>query len=429
MSKQRLLLVCGFVVVALSLFPRQASAYSWMIRHGYGGCATCHTDPSGGELLSAYGRAQSELLLRTRFGASAAARPAEAPSQSFDSFDELDGQPPQAPPEPESDDASTEDDTTLGGFLWGLVEPPEWLALGGSYRHMVVWSDGEVVTFPMQLDAYGELRVGRLRAAASVGLAKVKPGSPHARAAQVTTGQGDELNLLSRSHWVGVDLSPELLVRVGRINLPFGLRIPEHVAWAREASRTDRESDQQHGASLAFSGQSYRGELMAILGNYQIAPDRFRERGYSAFAELGLGPAALGASSLVTSAAADLATLENARTLRGAHGLFARAALGGPFVLLAEGDMLHTSRREFGYAGLAQLDAELFQGFHALGTGEVLDAGLIEGDARARGAGRPRFGGWASLDWFVLPHLELRIDVLVRQDTPLTLLGQAHVFL
>jgi hypothetical protein len=45
-----------------------AHAYTWMIRHGYGGCPTCHADPSGGELLTAYGRVQSDLVLRMRYG-------------------------------------------------------------------------------------------------------------------------------------------------------------------------------------------------------------------------------------------------------------------------------------------------------------------------------------------------------------------------
>ena len=47
--------------------PGAAHAYPWMIRHGYSGCGVCHVDPSGAGLLTDYGRAQSELLMATRW--------------------------------------------------------------------------------------------------------------------------------------------------------------------------------------------------------------------------------------------------------------------------------------------------------------------------------------------------------------------------
>src|SRR5580692_8439714 len=46
-----------------------ASAYAWMIRHEYSGCNTCHADPSGGSLLTAYGRALGEAELPTQWSA------------------------------------------------------------------------------------------------------------------------------------------------------------------------------------------------------------------------------------------------------------------------------------------------------------------------------------------------------------------------
>src|SRR5271166_2066252 len=58
--------------VALTLVVSPAHAYPWMIRHGYTGCTPCHTDPSGGAgALTEYGRAQSDLLLRMRYGKNA----------------------------------------------------------------------------------------------------------------------------------------------------------------------------------------------------------------------------------------------------------------------------------------------------------------------------------------------------------------------
>ena len=55
-------LLAALTFATLFAATRPAHAYTWMIRHGYGGCTTCHTDPSGGETLTRYGRAQSDLL-------------------------------------------------------------------------------------------------------------------------------------------------------------------------------------------------------------------------------------------------------------------------------------------------------------------------------------------------------------------------------
>jgi len=59
----------GWSLVALfvSLYPSRAHAYTWMIKHGYASCPVCHADPSGGELLTAYGRVQSDELLRMTY--------------------------------------------------------------------------------------------------------------------------------------------------------------------------------------------------------------------------------------------------------------------------------------------------------------------------------------------------------------------------
>ncbi len=434
-------------LVVVFATPRTAHAYTWMIRHGYAGCTTCHADPSGGELLTPYGRAQGDLILRMRYGSdsvSAQASETDAGGSDFDSFDSFDEGPsepqpkkkaPPPPPKPTPEDAGP---SPTAGFLWGLFDPPEFLLLGGSYRHAVLYQD-KWRTFPMQMDLYGQLVFGRVHAGGSIGAAKVKAGSPHTRAAQVTANQGDQLNLISRNHWIGVDLgaSREVLLRAGRLNLPFGIRIPEHTMWIRENTRTDRESDQQHGVALAFNSSEMRGEIMGIAGNYQINPDRYRERGYSLYIETtSFEPLAVGASSLLTFAAADIVTLEQKRTARGAHGLFMRARVSRPLVLLVEGDALHTSRRDLGYVGFAQADLELIQGLHFGTAGEVLDQGYLRSQtpsgvdiARQPGLGKPRFGGWLTVDWFFLPHLEARVDAILRQESHFALLGQLHAYL
>jgi hypothetical protein len=424
---------------ALALTTRSAHAYGFMIRHGYGGCTTCHTDPSGGETLTRYGRAQSDLVLRMRYGTATVSAASAPATESFDGFDDFGDSPkaekPPAPaPAPEAEDAAGP--ASSSGFLWGVFDEPDFMALGGSLRSASTLKNGEFRWFPMQADFYGQLAFGSLRVGGSVGLVKTRAGAPHGRAALVTRGDDGQLNMVSRTHWLGLDLDSrrELLLRAGRLNVPYGLRISEHVMWVREATHTDRESDQQHGVALAYSGEKLRGELMAIAGNYQLSPDRYRERGYSLYLEaFASSSLALGASHLFTVAQADRYSLDQGETLRGAHGLFTRWSPLRPLVVMAEANALHLSRRDLGYVGFVQLDYELTQGLHLGATGEALDAGRVRGagsdQSKSPGAGEPRLGGWLTTSWFFLPHCDLRVDAIARQNESFTLLSQLHVFL
>jgi hypothetical protein len=397
------------VALCASSWSTDASAYAWMIRHGYTACGTCHTDPSGGELLTPYGRVQGDLLLSMHYGSGADSEKGEASAHE----------------EPSS------------GILWGLWEPPDWLALGGAYRNLQVIRPGDDTDkysfVPVMLgDLYGQVKFGAFRAAATVGLSKVKAGSPHARAAQVTTGQGDELNMLSRTHWLGVDISDKYMFRVGRLNLPFGVRIPEHTMWVREKTQTDRESDQQTGLALSYVGESLRAEVMAIAGNFQVNPDEFRERGYSLFVEgIATNRLAAGVSSKVTFVEKDRYT-NGKDVLRQAHGLMARYAPWDPLAILFEADVLFRSETDAGYVGFLQADYEIIQGLHLMATGELLDEGLsTQQDALppAPGAGEPRYGFWGSIDWFFYRQFEARVDFIQRQNDPFTILGQLHFYL
>lgn len=107
-----------------------------------------------------------------------------------------------------------------------------------------------------------------------------------------------------RRHWLGYAFADDaVLVRAGRMNVPFGVRSIEHTMFVRVATRTDLNETQQYGVAVAYTGELLRGEVMGILGNCQLSPDAYRERGYSAHLELAPLPrAALGVSSLVTHA-------------------------------------------------------------------------------------------------------------------------------
>ncbi len=385
------LLLLSLLMVGLA--PLGAEAYPSMIRHGYASCATCHVDPSGGGLLTTYGRAQSEVLLSASRGKNA-------------------------------DEGEVSPST---GFLFGAVKLPEWLNLAMSFRGgaLVNKAGSTTAVRPVQMtsDLRAQVTHGSLQAVGTLGFAIRR-----ARAAALTSGETN--NVVAREYWLGYGfLEQSLQLRAGRMNLPFGLRNAEHTAWVRQATRTDTNDNQQHGLSLAYNGSNLRGELMAIAGNFQVHPDLYRERGYSGFLEWAPGTnITVGLSSLLTWARYDMTSREPG-TLRQAHGVFGRWSPTTPLVLLAELDVLAQRSRggasSLGYAGLLQADVELTRGLHVIGSGEVLQ----QGQGRGLGAG-------LGVAWFLRPQVGLRLDGNMRKfaSTPdgppvFSALAQLHLSL
>lgn len=387
--------LAAIVLLLLTLLlARDAMAYQWMLRHGYTGCATCHTDPSGAGLVEPYGNLIANEVLR-----------------------------------PQYSDAGGE--SHAGEFLGGILPLPEVLRLKGDVRLMSLATKLEERpidqrTIWMQADLAAGINWQGFVAAASLGYA-------HEGAQLAALTREDEQNLVSRYHWLGFwNDSRSFLVRAGRMNLPFGVRTVEHTLWVRELSRTTINDDQSHGVAAFFGSEVLRGEVMAIAGNFQSRPDDYRERGYSGYVEFTVTPTlALGVSSLVTHKLLDSASLEP--TWRQAHGVMARwSTPWEELVLATEADYVLYSSKERdhrkGWVGYLQADVELLQGIHLIGTGEMHNVGV--GNTLAS------YGAWLSYQWFFAPHADVRLDnVFYRlrsqseSSDALALMAQLHVYL
>lgn len=348
------------------LSTNEASAYHWMQRHGYTGCATCHTDPSGSGLLEPYGSAMADEVLRTHY-------------------------------------TSRTTEANYGGFAGGVVHFPQAVRMKGDFRLMSLATKAEGVPIErdlilMQSELAAGLRAGNFVASASLGYAS--QGGQFAAVSRF-----DKFNIVSRQHWLGF-WDDDVLVRAGRINLPFGIRTVEHTLWVRDFTNTTINDDQMHGVSVFYGGDLIRAELMGIAGNFQIRPDQHRERGYSGYAEFNVASGlALGVSSLITHEELDQTLLE--KTWRHAHGVMGRWATPfTPLVLASEFDYVLTSSKHSphrkGVVGFVQADLEVMQGIHVLVTGENRNVGL-DGTPTSLGA-------WLSYLWFFAPHADVRFD-------------------
>jgi hypothetical protein len=391
MAIRSVLFLC--VLLGTGLEARPAQAYAWMIRHGFAECGDCHVDPMGGETLTGMGRVTSETLLSSAWSEAQPSKVAE--------------------------------------LLFGAVTEPDAVRLGGSFRGMSIanFETGRVSAFPMQADLYGAGYAGKLSLGLSLGVSRASRRYEHASKARLVGNVEDEgLLLVSRNHWIAYDLTQQLKLRAGRLNLPFGIRTPEHTLWVRSETLTDRESDQQHGISLVYTGGPVRAELLASLGNFQIAPDAIRERGYSGYLEYLLEPRlALGVSSLVLVAQRER-TVDEGVVSRQAHGLTARYAPWTPLVVLLEADAIKHTGAAFGYVGMATFDLEALRGLHFALIGELLNRGK-PGAGASPGDGETRFGSWLTVNWFFGPHFDLRTDLVIRQNRAEMLQTQLHFYL
>ncbi len=397
------------VVLGLGSWTGRAHAYGWMIARDYTGCGTCHADPSGGGLLTVYGRAQGEVLLRTRY----------------------------------SRVAADEEPGRVKDFLFGAFALPDSVLLGGEYRagylHSVAAGTASIDKFlQMQSDLQGQVSFGRVRMNASIGY-----DHNGAQAARLTSADRD--NLISRVHWLGVDLGADntWLVRVGRMNVPYGLRGIEHTFFIRSPTgplfgagvHDDINAGQQHGVALAYNVDGLRGELMLIAGNLQLTPAAEREQGYSGYLEWAPSVhVAVGVSTLITQVSRE--PLFQTALTRQAHGLFGRFSPLRQLTIMSEVDLLVNAQprgvsRAYsgtGYAALLQADCEPVQGLHFILSGEAIAPPYVQTATS--------YGGWGSVAWFFAPHTDVRVDAILQSlgvgsqhVAASTLLGQLHVYL
>src|SRR5450631_2727222 len=246
------------------------------------------------------------------------------------------------------------------GFAFGVVPMPDWLLAQVTFRGAEFWvsettpgTNGNPSTtvsdqrfLMMLLDARAEIKLGIFRAGGSIGWGTTPFTLP---AVVVTNAAADEM-LLSRDYWVGLAPEDGLLIRLGRINLPFGMRNVEHTAWVRNNTQTDINYSQQSGLSVAFDNGHVRTEVMAILGNLNISPDAYRQRGFSGLVEVPVAKrATVGFSALVTRTELSLVATpprpdgqpgqQGLPGLRQVYGLFGRWAPIEPIVFVLEGDV------------------------------------------------------------------------------------------
>ena len=205
----------GFVLAAASTLTgwgaRPASAEPTFLSKQYPRCTACHYSPSGGGLLTPYGRSLSREEIST-FGrrGTEEATSAEAPAGEE-------------------------------GFLFGALGGESPLQLGLDFRpsHLGVNAAGRQIderNFLMNLDLQAAWRQDRWTVYGTVGRLPARGGA----------------ELVSYEHWVALQATDALSLRAGRFLPAYGVRFADHTSFTRE--RLDlAQDDQVYGIELGVS--------------------------------------------------------------------------------------------------------------------------------------------------------------------------------
>lgn len=339
----------------LVLFPKKAHAYPELIRHGYTNCTSCHVSPTGGGVLTPYGRQLSKEILST-WGSDSETR------------------------------------------FMDLIATPENLNLGGDIRGAQIYQNSPTLinaTFVnMQEDFEAAYTYKKLTFDASIGYNNL--GLPQSALDRV----------ISRRHYALVQLDEQTSVRAGKFNYAYGINTSDHQLLIKSglqiADDSISGSSETYNVEAAWLGDKFNVYATGILGRID-EPDYHREKGATLTASIAPGESYKAGFSY-------LYGYTNVGTNRHVFGPWAILGFTPKFFLLSEFDFQGrhqdsglTQNRQWGLVDYQRLDYEYFQGFHGFLTQE-----LYRYDFKQPTTLMKTYG--IGIQWFPRPHFEFDLE-------------------
>lgn len=337
----------GTVLLLLSL---RSQGFVENVTHGYTNCMACHISPSGGGLLSDYGRSLSKELMST-WGWKNSEQP-----------------------------------------LFGAVKNRDWLKVGGDYRSIQTYLENTEVKqgrlFTMQSHLELGLYLSKIWLVGTLGLREGPEGTPK---------QGE---FLSERHYALWDVTDEIKLRAGKFRLHFGLQDPVHTRVTKQALGFGSNSESY---ILEFSKFSETDEIFiaADLGRMDLPLHATSEKSLSVnYAKYTTEKSKLGASLLFG---------ENNRTRRSLVGLYGIGSWDENSVVKFEADYQQSheisapSTSKNLVASMASWGYQLAKGVLPYVILEVLHRDLDDSNSQQTATG-------VGLQWLPIPHVELQAE-------------------
>lgn len=353
----RFLLLLSLIFLIHAFNHDKAVAFPNFVRHGYFGCVACHVSPTGGGILSEYGRELSRELLST-WGS--------------------EGKESQA--------------------AYGLVEMPEWLSIGGDFRVLQVTQENPLINrglfFNMQADVEAAVFYKNITFLGTIGR-KV-----------VSTQNSD--GLFSRSHWLMYRVNQNWVTRIGKFYPEYGIRVPNHRRFTRQFFGFDQR-DETYNFEASWANEKINIFGTVIMGRPDTdEPAEEKNKGFAFSASYFLKEKyRLGAS---------LKHGELNGTTNDQVSFFGILGFTHKFFILQEFDFKITNPASSNidinsWANYLRINYEFYKGMNVYFVNELYRPDDSNRDTEFVGIG-------AGLQWFPRPHWELNAEYQKRR-TPL----------
>lgn len=341
-----------FLFLFAFIFASYAYAFPEMVRMGYQNCISCHLSPSGGGVLTPYGRGMSSEVLST---------------WHYEGEEAIDHS--------------------------GFSTPP-WLLIGGDSRFIQNYINNLQATqtqwFPMQNQIEAAVQAGKLWLVGNLNFEGGPPGTPNYG------------SLNSERLYAMYNLTDEFYVRGGKYMIPFGINQPNHTAVIQQnlGFQVETESD---NLEFGYIGEKFNVILTGDFGrpdNSQIS----QETG----ASLNLAYNLLESHKLGWS----FFTGNSNSSTRFLNGPYAILGFWKRLVLLSQFDFQWLDNKnplagpeQQGFVTFNRLQYEVIKGLHPYILHQIsyLNTGVIASRYDTYGGGfmfypRPHFEFWAEWD-------------------------------
>lgn len=341
----RPILVAGFIFLSVPSF-----GFVETLTHGYLNCMACHISPSGGGLLSDYGRSLSKEMMST-WGWKNSEYP-----------------------------------------IFGLARNTEKIKIGGDYRAVQTYFENSQIKQGKQFVMQRNIEVGLNHSKIwIVGTAGVQDGP---------AGTPMKGSFLSERHYLIWELDEDLRLRLGKFRLNFGLNDPNHTRVTKQSLGFGSNSE-SYILELSKFSDSNEIFVSADLGRIDIPREESREKSISVgYSKYLFDNSKLGTNILIGESA------EKRRSLLNFHGVI---TANKDFVIKFETSYeesylsdFPTDQREL-VAGTLSLGCQTIQGLLPYLFGEYLQTDLNDTRTQQSSVGM-------GLQFLPVPHLEFQME-------------------